>query len=307
MIKVIKDKLENKKVKISKHAFYDKIFNKFISLNAFVLVALLMMIFATILYSSWDSVKAFGFGFIYSQEWDPIGEIYGALPFIMGTLISSVLALIISIPFSLAIALYLGEYSSRGILPKFIRSMIELMAAIPSVIYGFWGLAFLVPVIREFQMSMDILPYGVGILAASLILAIMIIPYSSSVAREVIAMVPRDLKEVAYSLGSTRFEVISKVVIPYAKSGIIAGILLSFGRAIGETMAVTMLIGNSNKIPESIFDTANTMASIIANEFAEAAEGVPMSALFEIALVLFLISVSISLIGRLVIRKMEKI
>jgi len=157
-----------------------------------------------------------------------------------------------------------------------------------------------------FLANAEILPYGVGILAASIILAIMIIPYSSSVAREVITMVPRSLKEAAYSLGSTRFEVISKVVLPYARSGIIAGVLLSFGRAIGETMAVTMLIGNANEIPKNIFSPANTMASVIANEFAEAQAGVHMSSLFEIGLLLFLISIVVNLIGRLVIHSMNK-
>lgn len=289
----------------SKFKQRDSIFKGAISTNAYFIVALLAAIFLTILVSSWDSIKEFGLGFIVSAEWDPIGQIYGALPFILGTLISSLLALAISLPFSLAIALLLGEYSRKGILPNFIRSMIELMAGVPSVIYGFWGLYFLVPLIRDFEIAAGILPYGVGILSASIILAIMIIPYSSSVAREVISMVPRNLKEAAYSLGSTRFEVITKVVLPYARSGIVAGILLSFGRAIGETMAVTMLIGNSNEIPKDIFGPANTMASVIANEFAEAAEGVQMAALFEIGLLLFGFSVIVNLIGRVVIRKMD--
>jgi len=292
----------------------DKIFKRGLAINAYAMMILLAGIFLTILVSSIPSIKEFGIGFIFSQEWNPIDKIYGALPFIVGTLISSLLALVISIPFALAIALLLGEYSPKGVIPSFIRSMIELMAGVPSVIYGFWGLVFLVPLMRDFQIwfmntpmgsSMGVIPYGVGILTSSIILAIMIIPYSSSVAREVISMVPRNLKEAAYSLGSTRFEVIRSVVIPYARSGIIAGILLSLGRAIGETMAVTMLIGNSNSIPENIFSPANTMASIIANEFAEAAEGVQIAALFEIGLLLLIISIIVNLIGRIVIRKMD--
>lgn len=283
----------------------DRIFRRGLSATAYGIILLMGAIFLTILYSSIPSIKEFGIGFIFSSEWDPIAGVYGALPFILGTIISSLLALAISIPFALSIALLLGEYSPKGILPSFIRSMIELMAGVPSVIYGFWGLFFLVPIIRDFEIAAGILPYGVGILSSSIILAIMIIPYSSSVAREVISMVPRNLKEAAYSLGSTRFEVITQVVIPYARSGIIAGVLLSLGRAIGETMAVTMLIGNSNEIPKDIFGPANTMASVIANEFAEAAEGVQMASLFEIGLLLFIISIGINLIGRIIIRKMD--
>jgi len=293
----------------------DLIFKRGIALNAIGIVILLTVIFVTILYSSRDSISEFGLGFIFSKTWDPIGLKFGALPFIAGTMITSILALLISLPFSLAIALLLGEYSPKGKISSFVRTMIELMAGVPSVIFGFWGLYFLVPQIRNaamflmqvpFLANAEILPYGVGILAASIILAIMIIPYSSSVAREVITMVPRSLKEAAYSLGSTRFEVISKVVLPYARSGIIAGVLLSFGRAIGETMAVTMLIGNANEIPKNIFSPANTMASVIANEFAEAQAGVHMSSLFEIGLLLFLISIVVNLIGRLVIHSMNK-
>ncbi len=301
-------------VESSKFSSRDRLFKRGLSLNAYGIVLLLGGIFLTILISSSASIQEFGIGFIFSGEWDPIAQVYGALPFIVGTLVSSLLALAISIPFSLAIALLLGEYSPKGIIPSFVRSMIELMAGVPSVIYGFWGLMFLVPIIRNIEISlmqteigqaMEILPYGVGILASSIILAIMIIPYSSSVAREVITMVPRNLKEAAYSLGSTRFEVITKVVLPYARSGIIAGVLLSLGRAIGETMAVTMLIGNNNELPKNIFSPANTMASVIANEFAEAAEGVQLAALFEIGLLLFIISVIINIIGRVIIRKMD--
>jgi phosphate transport system permease protein len=283
----------------------DMIFRRGVKLTAYSSVALLFAIFMTIVISSFSSFHQFGFGFIFSKEWDPIGQVYGALPFIVGTILTSFLALLISMPFSLAIAILLGEYSKGGVVSNFIRSMVELLAGVPSVIYGFWGLMFLVPIIRTLEIYLGVLPYGVGILSSSIVLAIMIIPYSSSVAREVISMVPLGLKEAAYSLGSTRFEVVTKVVLPYAFSGIFAGILLSLGRAIGETMAVTMLIGNANEIPKNIFSPANSMASVIANEFAEAGEGVPLAALFEIALILFIISLIINIIGQLVIRRME--
>jgi phosphate transport system permease protein len=206
----------------------------------------------------------------------------------------------------MSIALFLGEYYRRGKISSVLRSMIELMAGIPSVIYGFWGLYFLVPLIRELEMAIDVPPYGVGVLTASIILAIMIIPYAASVSREVITMVPTPLKEAAYSLGSTRFEVIKGVVFPYARSGIIAGVLLSLGRALGETMAVTMVIGNRNALPTDIFSPANTMASIIANEFTEATEAVYLSALMEIGLLLFIISTVISIVGKLIINKFSK-
>ncbi|MBD3239082.1 MAG: phosphate ABC transporter permease subunit PstC, partial [Chitinivibrionales bacterium] len=219
-----------------------------------------------------------------------------------------------SVPFSLAIALFLGEYFRRGPFSATLRSTIELMAGIPSVIFGFWGLYFLVPLIREFEMwlnevlepiGVSVLPYGVGILAASIILAIMIIPYSASVAREVISMVPTSLKEAAYSLGSTRLEVIGRIVLPYARSGIFAGVLLSLGRALGETMAVTMVIGNRNAVPTDIFSPGNTMASIIANEFTEATGEVYLSALLEIGLLLFVVSTIINIVGKLVLNRLS--
>ncbi len=186
-------------------------------------------------------------------------------------------------------------------------------AGVPSVIYGFWGIFFLVPIIIRIEewflstplgANWDLWPTGFGILTSSLVLAIMIIPYSASVAREVISMVPSGLKDAGYSLGSTRFEVIRKVVLPYASSGIIAGVLLSFGRALGETMAVTMLIGNNDALPTNLFSYANSMASKIANEFAEA-DGQALAALMELGLILFLISVVITVLGRLIILNME--
>jgi phosphate transport system permease protein len=291
----------------------DKWFKGALAFNSYFLVALLVGVFLTLLIAAIPAIKEFGISFLFSTEWDPMNDVYGALPFIVGTLISSLLALLISVPFSLSIALLLGEYSPKGFLPAFVRTVIELMAGVPSVIYGFWGLFFLVPLMQEFQIylmdtpigeSWDIIPTGVGILTSALILAVMIIPFSASLAREIIMMVPGNLKEAAYSLGSTRFEVITRVVIPYAKSGIIAGFLLSLGRALGETMAVTMLIGNSNEIPTNIFSMANTMASVIANEFGEA-EDMLLSALFEVGLVLFVISLLINIVGRTVILKMD--
>ncbi|MBD3420883.1 MAG: phosphate ABC transporter permease subunit PstC [Chitinivibrionales bacterium] len=259
----------------------------------------------TLIINSIPSIKEFGFGFIVGSNWDPVAGEFGALPFLSGTLITSFLALAICTPFSLAISLFLGEYFRDGIFSQILRSMIELLAGIPSVIYGFWALFYLVPLVRKVEIVLQVPPYGIGIITASLVLAVMIIPYAASIAREVISMVPNGLKEAAYSLGSTRLEVIAKVVIPYARSGIFAGIVLALGRALGETMAVTMVIGNRNQLTFDIFSPANTMASVIANEFTEATGELYLSSLVEIGLLLFVVSTVINILGREVIKKLS--
>ena len=185
-----------------------------------------------------------------------------------------------------------------------IRSSVELLAGIPSVIYGFCGIFILVPAVRALEMKLHVLPMGVGIFTASVVLSIMVIPFSASLGREVIQLVPSELKEAAYSLGATRYEVIRKVILPYARSGILAGVLLSLGRALGETMAVTMVIGNTNIIPKSIFDPSNTMASVIANEFMEASPGsLHLSSLVAVGLLLFVVTTIVNIIGRYVIKR----
>ncbi|MBK8609925.1 MAG: phosphate ABC transporter permease subunit PstC [Chitinophagaceae bacterium] len=276
--------------------------------SSLVLIALsiLVMVFAfmlTLIIQSLPSIKALGFGFLYGKTWDPVANIYGTYPFLLGTLLTSFLALLISIPFSFSIAIFLGEYYPRGWFSEFLKNAIELIAAVPSVIYGFWGLFVLVPIVRSIELKMGITPYGIGIFTSSLILAIMIIPYAASLGREMIRMVPAELKEAAYSLGATRWEVIRMVIIPYSKSGLFAGVLLSLGRALGETMAVTMVIGNTSIIPKSIFDPGNTMASVIANEFTEAASTLYLSSLIELGLILFLVTVVINIIGKKVISR----
>lgn len=271
-----------------------------IALGVFILVA---GIFLTLLIESIPSFKALGIKYLWGKTWDPVSDIYGAFPFLMGTLITAFLALLISIPFSFSIATYLGEYNTKGWLSGLLKNIVEIIAAVPSVIYGFWALVVLVPIVRKFEISLGVPPYGVGIFTASLVLAIMIIPYAASLGREMIRMVPSSLKEGAYSLGATRFEVMKSVVFPYTKSGLFAGVLLSLGRALGETMAVTMVIGNTSIIPNSIFSPGNTMASVIANEFTEADRTVYLSALIELALVLFLVTVVINIIGKKVIKR----
>jgi phosphate transport system permease protein len=280
-------------------------FRRLLYLSGISVVILLLAILATLSIASVPAIKQHGLGFLIGTVWNPVTGEFGALPFLAGTLLTSLLALLISLLFSLAVSLYLGEYFRTGVSSSLIKGAVELLAGIPSVIYGFWGLAFLVPAVRFIEMKMGVAPYGVGILTAALILSIMIIPYSASLAREVISLVPNDLKEAALSLGATKFEVVRRVVLPYARSGILAGTLLSLGRALGETMAVTMVIGNSNMLPRSIFAPANTMASIIANEFTEATGKVYLASLVEIALVLFIVTAIINIIGRIIITRMS--
>lgn len=246
--------------------------------------------------------KAFGLQFITSTDWNPRegSESYGALPFIAGTLITSFVALLISFPLSFSTSLFLGEYFRNSRISSIIGTMVDLLAGIPSIVYGLWGFY----VLRPFLISIGFENQGFGVLTSALVLAIMIIPYATSLSAEIISMVPNDLKEAAYSLGSTRFEVIMNVTVPAARSGIFAGYILAFGRAMGETMAVTMLIGNTNKIPNSLFSTGNSMASVIANQFGEA-DGLKMSSLIAIGLLLFILTAIINGIGKLIIKKLS--
>jgi phosphate transport system permease protein len=281
----------------------ESIFKRTLVVVGIAMVVLVAGLMITLIIESVPSMKSLGFKYLWSKTWDPVNNVYGALPFLIGTLLTSFLALIISIPFSFAIAIYLGEYNPKGWLSNFLKNTVELIAAVPSVIYGFWGLLVLVPLVRSLEMKVGVLPYGIGIFTASLILAIMIIPYAASLGREMIRLVPSPLKEGAYSLGATRYEVIKNVILPYTKSGLFAGILLSLGRALGETMAVTMVIGNTSLIPSSIFGPGNTMASVIANEFTEADHTLYLSALIELGLVLFVVTVIINMIGKRIIKR----
>lgn len=246
--------------------------------------------------------EKFGWRFIISRDWNPTEgrESYGALPFIAGTLSTSVIALLICLPTAFATSLFIAEYFRKSAFSSVLGSMVDLLAGIPSIVYGLWGFYTL----RPFIVSLGLDSQGYGIFTAGLILAIMIIPYATSISSEIIAMVPRELKEAAYSLGATRYEVVKYVVIPNARSGIVASFILAFGRALGETMAVTMLIGNANIIPDGLFSPGNSMASVIANQFGEA-DGLKMSALIAIGLLLFAITAIINAIGKLVIKKMS--
>jgi len=244
--------------------------------------------------------KEIGLRFIISSQWNPTegSEEYGAMAFIAGTLMTSIIAIILCFPLAFSTSLFIGEYYKGTRIAKIVGTLVDMLAGIPSIVYGLWGFYVLRPLIVDLGLNAQ----GFGVFTAGVVLAIMIIPYATSISTEIIKMVSSDLKEAAYSLGATRREVILGVLIPNARSGIFTSFVLAFGRALGETMAVTMLIGNANIIPDSIFGAGNTMASVIANQFGEA-EGLKLSALITIGLLLFVITGIINGIGKLIIKK----
>jgi phosphate transport system permease protein len=281
----------------------DRVFKILLFVSALLILVITAGIVYTLVTRSADAFRHFGIlEFIGSSEWDPREgrESYGALAFIAGTLLTSLLALIFCIPCSLPAALFTGEYFKGTKAADIISSVVNLLAGIPSIVFGLWGFYTLRPLMISWGLSGQ----GFGILTASLVLAIMIIPYASSLSSEFISMVSGDLKESAYSLGATRLEVIRHVSLPMAGSGILASYILALGRALGETMAVTMLIGNTNNIPSSLTDTGNTMASIIANQFGEA-DGLKLSSLIAIGLLLFLITALINSAAKLIMKRMS--
>jgi phosphate transport system permease protein len=244
--------------------------------------------------------KEFGLRYIVSAKWNPTEgrEEYGALAFIVGTVMTSLIAIIICFPLAFSTSLFIGEYYNGTRLARITGTLVDMLAGIPSIVYGLWGFYVLRPLIADLGLNAQ----GFGVFTAGLVLAIMIIPYATSITTEIIKMVPNDLKEAAYSLGATRRDVILEVIVPNARSGIFTSYVLAFGRALGETMAVTMLIGNANVIPRGIFDSGNTMASVIANQFGEA-DGLKLSALIAIGLLLFLITGIINGIGKMIIKR----
>ena len=273
-------------------------------LGGIAVSVLLIAIFFSLLLSSRSAIVANGFRFLTGSTWDPVTDKFQSLPFVIGTLLTSLVALVIATVLSLALAVLMGEYFRSGPFASVMRTAVELLAGIPSVVYGFIGLFFFVPAVRVLQTAVGAPPYGVGIFTSALLLAFMILPYSASIGREIISLVPADLKEAALSLGATPSETIWKVTLPYARSGILGGVLLSLGRALGETMAVTMVIGNSNSLTLDILGPGNTMASVIANEFSEASSNVYLGSLIEIALLLFVISTLINIAGKIVVNRM---
>jgi phosphate transport system permease protein len=284
----------------------DTAFRTLLVVGGIAVSVLLIAIFFSLLLSSRPAIAANGLRFLTGTEWNPVSGKFQALSFVFGTLLTSFLALVIATVLSLALAVVMGEYYRSGPLAFLLRTAVELLAGIPSVVYGFIGLFFLVPVVRLFQQAVGVPPFGVSILTCAILLAFMILPYSASMGREMISLVPSDLKEAALSLGATPSETIWKVTLPFARSGILGGVLLSLGRALGETMAVAMVIGNANGFSVNLLAPGTTMASLIANEFSEASGDVYLASLIEIALLLFVISAVINVAGKIVITRMGR-
>jgi len=279
-----------------------------------VLVLIVAAIGVELFRQSSLSIQKFGLNFWRTQTWDPVAGEFGALPFIWGTLYSSVLALLIATPISLGIAVFISELSPNRLKPALVF-VTELLAAIPSIVYGLWGIFVLVPAVRALETALPQAlkalpffsgpPFGVGMLSAALILAVMVIPFTSSIAREVLKAVPIAQREGAYALGATPLEAIGAALY-YARTGIVGAVMLGFGRALGETMAVTMVIGNNPRISLSLLAPQHTMASALANEFTEADTALYLSALIEIGLVLFIMTLIINSLSRLLIWSMAR-
>jgi phosphate transport system permease protein len=281
---------------------------------AFIVIAIVVGIGVELFRTSQLSIRKFGLSFWLTDIWDPVSGEFGARPFIWGTLYSSILALLLSTPIALGIAIFLSELCPAS-LRQPLTFLTELLAAIPSIVYGMWGIFVLVPAVRALQVQFPPFlralplfsgpPLGIGMMSAALILGVMVIPFSSSVAREVLRSVPASQREAAYALGATRWEAI-RAALFYARTGIVGAIMLGFGRALGETMAVTMVIGNTPHASWSLFAPQYTMASVLANEFTEAADELYLNALVEIGLVLFAITLMINVLSRMLIWRMNR-
>jgi phosphate transport system permease protein len=292
----------------------DRSYRYLTALFAVLIIALAAGIGFELARQSMLSVRKFGFRFWTGTTWDPVSGEFGALPFIWGTLYSSLLALAISTPVALGIAIFINEVAHSRLRTP-LTYLTELLAAIPSIVYGLWGVFVLVPIIRKLELMLPDSwkqfplfkgpPLGVGMGAAALILAVMVIPFTSAVAREILKGVPMNQREAAYALGATRWEAI-RVALGYGRTGIIGAVMLGLGRALGETMAVTMVIGNNPQVSASLLAPQYTMAAVIANEFTEAADELYLHALIEIGLVLFLITIAINALSRFLIWSMAR-
>ncbi|MCF7668170.1 MAG: phosphate ABC transporter permease subunit PstC [Verrucomicrobia bacterium] len=289
----------------------DRMFKWFTAAMAFSVGLLLFIVIWNLVRGSYPAIKEYGWRFLVTSSWDPVHEEFGALPFIYGTVVSSVLALIIAVPLSIGTSVFLTEFAPLR-LRRPVISLVEMLAAVPSVIFGLWGIFVLIPFLRNYiypwlESVLGFLPifegpiYGVGMLSAGIIVAIMILPIITSVSREILESVPDLQREAAYALGATRWEVIRIAVLSYAKRGLMGAAVLGLGRALGETMAVTMVIGNRPEIAASLFAPGYTLASVIANEFTEATTDIYLSVLFEIGLVLLGVTILTNIIARVFI------
>lgn len=278
-------------------------------------VALLALILGEILYKAWPAINKFGLGFLSGVQWSPNRGVFGVLPVLIGTAASSLLALLFALPLGLAIAVFLSENFLPLPVRQFIRFMVELLAAIPSVVYGLWGIFVVVPLVQQYGAvladKLGFLPlfagpaYGNSLLTASLVLALMVLPTITAISRNSLVAVPPTLREGAYALGATRWETILGVILPTAAPGIVASTILSFGRAMGETMAVAMLIGNSQRLSWSLLSPSNTLSALLANQFAEA-EGIQVSALMYAAVILVIMTLAVNIAGEAVLRRTQR-
>lgn len=302
--------VNSKKEIKSKKKLGDIIFENLTLIFSFLIIGVVVFIAIEMFNDSAESRHKFGLGFVFSSDWNPVKEEFGALPFVYGTIVSSLLALLISLPISIGVAVFLSEVVHKSVRSP-ISFLIEILAAIPSIIYGFWGIFVLAPFMRNtvqpaLQSTLGFLPffkgipYGTGLLTAAIILAIMITPIISAITRDVLKAIPVSQREAAYALGATKWEAI-KMALLNARSGILGGAVLGLGRAIGETMAVTMVIGNKAQIMASLFEPAYSMASVIANEFAEASGSLHISSLIEVGFILFGVTFIINSLARLLI------
>lgn len=298
------------------HHLGDKIFQRLLMLGACSLFLLLALIALFLFVGAWPAIQKSGIRFLTESRWDPVRDVYGALPVIYGTVVSSCLAMAMALPLSIGIALFLNELAPRRV-ARVVGFLIEMLAAIPSVVYGLWGIFVLAPWLRTtvqpflgehlgFLPMFQGPPYGVGMMCAGIILAIMVIPTISSISREVFRAIPRGQREAALALGATRWEMMSLAVLKSARSGILGAAILGLGRAVGETMAVTMVIGNRAEISGSLFAPGQTMASVLANEYAEAASNLHIASLLEVGFVLFLVTFVMNGIARLFVWKITK-
>ncbi len=294
----------------------DRIYQRALTAFALALPALILVILGVLLVDSLPALRRFGPSFLWTSTWDPVAEVYGAAPMIFGTLASSLLALLLAVPLALSVAIFLTEFSPRW-LRQPVAFLVELLAAIPSVVYGTWGIFVLIPFLRSYVVPplkallgwtpfLQGVFYGNSLLAGGIILAIMIVPYIAAVSREVLLAVPTSQREAALAMGATRWEAVRTAVLPYGRAGLIGAVILGLGRALGETMAVTMVIGNRHDIGVSVLQPAYTMAAAIANEFSEATTGMYQSALVEVGLILFVLTVVVNAIARILIWRVAR-
>jgi phosphate transport system permease protein len=318
-VATISSSLEISAASLRRQNLWDAVLRNTTRAAAIGVLIMLGAVIASLIQGSLPSIKAFGWGFLTSTSWNPVTEKFGALPAIYGTVVTSIIAMLIGIPVSLGIAIFITELCPRW-LKRPISTAIELLAGVPSIIYGIWGLFVLAPILQNDVQPLLIKlfgpvpvlsalfagpPYGIGMLTAGVILSIMVLPYITSVTRDVFETVPAVLKESAYGLGCTTWEVVRNVVLPYSRTGVIGGVMLGLGRALGETMAVTFVIGNAHKIASSILAPGTTISASIANEFTEADGVLYNSALIELALILFVITFIVLAGARLLLLRME--